>query len=133
MAYATHFMLMPGSTLLLSDEQRLVLRGIRLWVLLARTCRNARPPLQALLGNATAPLYQLMDSALLCWPENFTSFPPCAARMTPDETALLRLISHAEAEDRDAADQLLRDMLPQSDRDRLWNAATRLVAERTGA
>lgn len=127
------FMLAPATVLLLDEEERLRLRGMRLWVTLARSGRNARPALVALLGRAAAPLCQLMDCAVMCWPEPFTTFPPCAARLSPDEATVLALLRQADGDSRDRAELLLCDLLPATDRERLWAAACRLVADRAGA
>jgi hypothetical protein len=108
-----------------SEEARILLKAARMWVMLARHQRNPKPVLASLLGSATGPFCALMEQLVTAWPDAFTSFPPCAAAVSPDEATLLDLLAHASEGQRDAADMLLKDLLPPSDRGRLWVAAIR--------
>lgn len=114
------------------EEARLLLRGMRLWVLLARACRSPRPPLEALLGPAASALCQLMEATTAAWPDPFVTYPPCATAVAPDEDVLLALVGDALAADRPAFEARIADLVAGPARARLWTAAGRLVAERAG-
>lgn len=109
-----------------------LLRAIRLWVMLARNGASPRAALTPLLGPAAARFSMLMEAAVVAWPEPFVAFPPCILATSPDEATLLALLSYAESDEMGAAHMLLCDMLPLTERIRLWQAATRVVAERIG-
>lgn len=123
----------PPPVSALKDESRISLKAARLWVMLARNHRNPRPVINALMGTGGPCFSLLMDRAVTAWPDPFATFPPCAATISPDEHSLLSILSHAEAGTRPAFDEAFADLLPPSDRDRLWDAAERLVADRIGA
>jgi hypothetical protein len=115
----------PPPVAALSDEARIQLRAARMWVMLARHHRNPKPVLGSLLGGTTAAFCTLMEQLVTAWPDAFTTYPPCACAVSPDEASLLDLLSHASEGRRDEADLLLHDLLPPSDRSRLWQAAIR--------
>jgi hypothetical protein len=96
-----------------------------MWVMLARHHRNPKPVLGSLLGGTTAAFCTLMEQLVTAWPDAFTSYPPCASVVSPDEASLLDLLALASEGQRDQADALLKDLLPPSDRARLWTAAVR--------
>jgi hypothetical protein len=106
-------------------ERRLV-GALRLWVLMARGGRSARPALTPLLGDATSPFLHLMESVVSAWPDPFSTFPPCAEALTPDEATVLALITRASANRPEACDALLGEFLGADERARLWRAASRL-------
>lgn len=114
------------------EEARLLLRAMRLWVLLARSARSPRPVIDSLLGPASPALCHLMDEAVAAWPDPFTTFPPCATAVSPDEDCLLALLAHARRADRAGVERQLGELLATPDRDRLWAAAGRLVTEQAG-
>jgi hypothetical protein len=117
---------------LVDGDARSFLRAMRIWVMMARCGRNPRPALCQLLGDSTARFCLLADSLVTAWPDPFITYPPCATSLTPDEDGLLKLLADAAAGDRAAADARLSDLLPANERDRLWAAATRLMADRMG-
>lgn len=123
----------PPPVASLCEEGRLLLKAARMWVLLARSGRSPRPCLQALLGPAAARFSLLMDIIIAPWPDPFTTFPPCAATLSPDEHSLLKLLALAGADDEPGFHAWLADLLPTPDRARLWRAACRMTAERMGA
>lgn len=117
-----------------AELSRLYLKAMRLWVMFARTGHNPRQALAGLLGDRPAARFSiLMDSCVAAWPVPFTTFPPCACRVSPDEAALMALLDYAEANHAEKADALFVEMLPSTDRARLWQSALRCVAERIGA
>jgi len=109
----------------LAGEARMQLRAARMWVMLARHHRNPRPVLGSLLGATTAPFCALLEQLVTAWPDPFTAYPPCASAVSPDEATLVDLLALACEGRREEADALLRDLLPQSDRARIWAAAVR--------
>jgi hypothetical protein len=115
----------PPPVAALSDEARILLRAARMWVMLARHHRNPKPVLGSLLGGTTAAFCTLLEQLVTAWPDAFTSYPPCASVVSPDEASLLDLLALASEGQRDQADALLKDLLPPSDRARLWTAAVR--------
>ncbi len=115
------------------DLDRLYLKAMRHWVLIARAGRNPRHPLAALLGERLAGRFcLLMELCVGAWPEPFTTFPPCACQCSPDETTLLALLGYSEAGVAEPMHAMLQDMIPQSMRDRLWYAASTCTGERLG-
>lgn len=128
----TPFAFIPPPVAALSEEARIFLRAARIWVLLARSGRSPRPPLQALLGPAAARFSLMMESFIAPWPDPFTTFPPCAVTLSPDEHGLLTLLALAEADDESGFHDWLADMLPFTDRNRLWAISCRMMAERIG-
>jgi hypothetical protein len=114
------------------EEARLLLRAMRLWVMLARGCRSPRPAIESLLGAAAPALCRLMDEATSAWPDPFVTYPPCATAIAPDEDLLLALVADARAGAHAGFEARVADLLAESDRERLWAAAGRLVAERAG-
>jgi len=128
---ATAFSTRPVASYAAFD--RLYLKAIRYWVLLARAGRSPRQPLAALLGERLAAQFcLLMEDCVSVWPDPFTTFPPCACQCSPDEAALLGLLAHCDANAPEAAHAMLRDMLSPAARERLWDAAARCGAERLG-
>jgi len=115
----------PPPVAALSEEARVQLRAARMWVMLARHHRNPKPVLASLLGNTTAAFCTLMEQLVTAWPDAFTTYPPCASGVSPDEATLLDLLTLAGEGQREEADALLQDLLPPSDRARLWSAAIR--------
>ncbi len=115
----------PPPVAALAEEARIQLKAARMWVMLARHHRNPKPVLASLLGGTTAAFCTLMEALVTAWPEAFTAYPPCACAVSPDEATLLDLLTQASEGQRDEADALLKDMLPPSDRQRLWAAAIR--------
>ncbi len=115
----------PPPVAALSEESRIQLKAARMWVMLARHHRNPRPVLAGLLGGTTAAFCLLMEQLVSAWPDAFTSYPPCASSVSPDEAGLLDLLALASEGQREAANRLLSDLLPPSDRARLWAAAVR--------
>lgn len=109
----------------LAAEARIHLKAARMWVMLARHQRNPRPVIASLLGAATPAFCTLMEQVVTAWPDAFTTYPPCAVGVTPDEATLLSLLDLASQGQRAHADALLADLLPPSDRARLWSAAIR--------
>jgi len=128
----TAFAYAPPPVTALCEEARIFLRSARIWVLLARGGRSPRPALKALLGPAAARFSLLMDIIIAPWPDPFTTFPPCATMLSPDEHSLLTLLAMAEADDEAGFHTWLADLLPAPDRTRLWRAACRMMAERIG-
>jgi hypothetical protein len=126
----TPFAFSPPPVAALGDDARLLLKAMRMWVMLARQGQSPRPALAALLGAGGPPMGLLMDLATSAWPEPFTTYTPCASAVSPDEATLLRLLAHAEVDQRGEACALLADMLPNAERERLWQAAGRLTADR---
>jgi hypothetical protein len=122
---AHSFLAPPVSAL--PEEARLRLKAARMWVMLARHQRNPKPVLSALLNDCTAPFCTLMEAVVTAWPDAFIAYPPCAAQVSPDEATLLDLLAEAADGDEAAAQRLLEDLLPVTDRTRLWQAATRAV------
>jgi len=115
------------------DVDRMMLKAMRLWVVFARSGRNPRACLAGQLGESMAARFSLlMDRIVTCWPDPFTTYPPCACMCSPDEALVMALLGHAEANRQDAADRLLAEMLPDADRGRLWAAALRCVLEQLG-
>ncbi len=125
------FMPLPVATI--SEESRVLLKAARLWVMLARARRSARPPLEALLGASAARFCLLMELLVVSWQEPFTTYPPCADSISPDEFWLLTLLSHAEKGAELPFHACLVDMLPEAHRQRLWQCASALMADRIGA
>lgn len=113
-------------------ETRVLLRAMRLWVLLARSARSPRPVIDSLLGPASAALCHLMDETVAAWPDPFTTFPPCATVVSPDEDCLLELLPPARHGDRAGFEAILADLVAPTDRERIWAAAGRLVTEQAG-
>lgn len=126
-------MFSPPPVAAIDEESRVLLKAARLWVMLARAGRSARPPLAALLGPAAARFGLLMDALTSAWPDPFTTYPPCADTISPDEHCLLSLLLLAERGLEPAFHTCLADMLALPVRQRLWQAATALTAERIGA
>lgn len=117
----------PPPVATLPEEARIQLKAARMWVMLARHHRNPRPVIASLLGAATPAFCTLMEQLVTAWPDAFTTFPPCASQLAPDEATVLALLEKAAADDRQGADRLLHDMLPAPDRHRLWHAAVRIM------
>jgi hypothetical protein len=115
----------PPPVAALPEEARIQLKAARMWVMLARHHRNPRPVIASLLGAATPAFCTLMEQLVTAWPDAFTTFPPCASQLAPDESSLIDLLALASEGQREAADSLLQDLLPPSDRARLWAAAIR--------
>ena len=115
----------PPPVATLPEEARIQLKAARMWVMLARHHRNPRPVIASLLGAATPAFCTLMEQLVTAWPDAFTCFPPCASQLAPDESSLIDLLALASEGQREAADSLLQDLLPPSDRARLWAAAIR--------
>ena len=69
-----------------------------------------------------------MEAVVTAWPDSFAAFPPCAAQVSPDEATLLDLLADAADDDEAAAHLLLHELLPVTDRSRLWQSARRTVA-----
>ena len=111
----------------LPEDARIQLKAARMWVMLARHQRNPKPVLTALLGSTTAAFCTLMEDVVTAWPDAFTTFPPCASQLAPDEATFLDLLAHAADGDEAGAHGLLQDLLPATDRIRLWQAAMRAV------
>ncbi len=128
----TPFAFSPPPVAMLGDEARIVLKAARMWVMLARNHRSPRAVLNGLLGEATPRFSLLMDCLVSAWADSFTTYPPCATALSPDEHLLLNMLACAEADDRADFDALLSDLLPMAERDRLWAASLRLMAERVG-
>ena len=118
---------MPPPVTALPEDARIQLKAARMWVMLARHQRNPKPVIAALLGDSTPAFCTLMEGVVTAWPDAFTTFPPCASQLSPDEATLLDLLSHATDGDKAGAHGLLRDLLPATDRERLWQAATRAM------
>ena len=123
----------PPPVAAVPEEARVLLKAARLWVMLARSGRSARPPLAALLGPAAPRFALFMDAVVVAWHDPFTTFPPCSCNISPDEHCLLNMLALAEADMEPQFHDCLHDMLPKPERNRLWQAATRLMAERIGA
>ncbi|WP_448586387.1 hypothetical protein [Thermaurantiacus sp.] len=102
-------------------------RALRLWILLARAGRNPRPAVRELIGPAEPAFALFLDLALAAWPGPIATFPPCATRLSPDETTLLGLLTAASRGDRREAERLTCEFLPDSERERLFAAAIRVV------
>lgn len=117
----------PPPVSALGEEARIQIKAARMWVVLARHHRNPRPVLSSLLGSASPRFCLLMEHVAAAWPDPFTSHPPCACAVTPDESTLLALLDFAARDRRDSADALLADMLAPSERARLWTAAVRVA------
>jgi hypothetical protein len=118
---------MPPPVAALSAEARCLLRAARMWVILTRHKRNAEPVIASLLGGATPAFMNLMAQLVTAWPDPFTTYPPCATAVSPDEAALLDLVASAgKQREPDACESLLRDLLPRAERAGLWVAACRL-------
>lgn len=115
----------PPPVAALSEEARIQLRAARMWVMLARHHRNPKPVLESLLGGKTAAFCTLMEQLVTAWPDAFTSYPPCGCAVSPDEATMLDLLACATEGQKGDADALLQDLLPPSDRARLWAAAVR--------
>lgn len=115
------------------EEVRVLLKAARLWVMLARSGRSARPPLTALLGPAAPRFTVFMDTVVTAWHEPFTTLPPCSTSISPDEHCVLNMLALADAGRKAEFHAYLSDMLPQSERQRLWWVTTRLMVERIGA
>ena len=115
----------PPPVAVLSEEARIQLKAARMWVMLARHHRNPKPVLASLLGSTTAAFCTLMEQLVTAWPDAFTTYPPCAAAVSPDEATLIDLLACATEGQKGNADALLQDLLPPSDRARLWAAAIR--------
>lgn len=112
------------------DGDRLMLKAMRFWVIFARSGRSPRTCLAGLLGIALAARFSLlMESVTVAWPEPFTTFPPCACQSSPDEATLMTLFGFATADRVNEVGNLLGDMLPESDRLRIWSAAVRCASE----
>jgi hypothetical protein len=115
----------PPPVAALNEEARIQLKAARMWVMLARHHRNPKPVLASLLGSTTPAFCMLMEQMVTAWPDAFTTFPPCASAVSPDEAALLDLLNTARSETPDEAERLLENLLPAADRRRLWAAAVR--------
>jgi hypothetical protein len=115
----------PPPVAALADEARIHLKAARMWVMLARHQRNPRPVIASLLGAATPAFCTLMEQVVTAWPDAFTTYPPCAAGVTPDEATLLSLLDLAATGDTPGTHRLLEDLLPDTDRHRLCAAARR--------
>jgi hypothetical protein len=111
----------------LPGEARVRLKAARMWVMLARAQRSPRAALGALLGSAAPAFALLMEELVAAWPDPFTSYPPCAVAVSPDEAALLALLDAAQAGVPAGADALLADLLPRAERERLWTLAERAI------
>lgn len=122
----------PPPVAALADEARIQLRAARMWVMLARHQRNPRPVLEALLGAATPAFCTLMATTAAAWPDCFTTYPPCACAVAPDEHCLLALLGHARDNAEAQAHALLGELLPEADRTRLWRAARRATSDGAG-
>lgn len=105
--------------------ERLLLLGVRVWAGRRRAGRTAKDALVSLLGMAAPALVNLLEA----WAETMPYPPaalPCGAQaVSPDEALLLDLVAAAAREDRDAAETLLRDLLPAAHRARLFALAGR--------
>ncbi len=123
---------LPPPVAALGDEARIHLKAMRFWVMLARSGRAARPAIEALMGPAAGAFGMLMDRVVAAWPEPFTTYPPCATAVSPDEDCLLTLVAQATTGTRAGFDAGVSDMLDGMARARLWEAATRLGLERAG-
>jgi hypothetical protein len=129
----TPFAYAPPPLAALPGEARILLKAARLWVLLARSSRAPLGPLSALLGPAAARFSVLMDELSAAWPDPFTTFPPCAASLSPDEQVLLSVLARAEAGAEQGFHADLADLLGPDARRRLWQAACRVMDDRIGA
>ena len=129
----TPFAFAPPPIAALSEEARILVKATRMWVLVARTGRNPRPALEALLGPAASRFSVLMDMVTAAWPDPFTTCSPCAAMLSPDEHSLLGLLALAGSDDEAGFQRFLSEMLPMAHRNRLWSASRRMVADRLGA
>jgi hypothetical protein len=118
----------PPPVAVLAEEARIQLKAARMWVMLARHHRNPKPVLASLLGSTTAAFCTLMEQLVTAWPDAFTTYPPCASSVSPDEAGLIELLALASEGRREGAEALLQDLLPPSDRSRLWAAAVRAAA-----
>ena len=134
MATLSPHLFSPPPVAAIDEESRVLLKAARLWVMLARAGRSARPPLAALLGRQAATSFGLlMDALTSAWPDPFTTYPPCADSISPDEHCLLGLLALAERGTEPAFHTCLADMLALPIRERLWRSATALMTERIAA
>jgi hypothetical protein len=128
----TPFAFSPPPVAAYEPEARILLSCARHWVIIARGGRSPRCPLMALLGASAARFSLLMDLLVTAWPETFTTYPPCAQSLSPDEHCLMTLLAAADAGDQALFHSHFADLLAQEERTRLWTAASRLMGERIG-
>jgi hypothetical protein len=112
----------------LAGPSATLLRAIRIWALFARQRRSPRHALEPLLGSAERAFARFMEEVVSLWPDPMMVLPPCACRLSPDESALAGLLEAADLGDRARADRLLCELLPETARDRLYAAAARVTA-----
>jgi hypothetical protein len=101
-----------------------LMQAARLWVALARRHHNPRPVLRPLLAGGEPAFCHFMEALVAAWPEPFAAFPPCATCLSPDETAVARLLEAAARGQRETAEELFSDYLGPDERARLWMAAS---------
>lgn len=112
----------------LLPEEAAVVFATRTWVAARRqgTC-----PLQAAAAQigdlqAARALHVLLVYVGASWPDPVAIAPPCCGRLTHDEASLLGLVIAAHRHRRPVFDALTCEMLDQSARDRLFDAARKL-------
>jgi hypothetical protein len=105
--------------------QRLLLMGMRIWAAHRRAGRNAREPLERLLGPGGPALQTLLETWADATPCAPAAYPCCAQAVTHDEALLLDLVEAAGQGDMPRAEALLDDLLPAPHRARLFELAGR--------
>ena len=106
----------------LSREQLHVTMGMRLWALMARMERCAMGALAERFGSmrAAAHFHLLVEEMMAAWPDPFCVSPPCSPRLSHDEATLAEMVQVAACGDRPGFDRLLADLIPASERERLF-------------
>lgn len=119
----------PPPVASLDAETRLLLRAARSWVIIACRRQSPRATMKGYLGLAAGRFGLLMEQLTSAWPEPFTTYPPCACSLSPDEATMLTLLGHAANGDARAFHRQLSEMLPLSVRERLWHASSAVAAD----
>jgi hypothetical protein len=119
----------------LPPRERRIARALRLWVAERSRGRCATKAVGAALGSlrAAAHLHLLLEEVGAAWPEPFAVSPPCCRGLSHDEALLADMMRLGAAGDRPGFDRLLREMLPEDERERLFHSASVLSRILTGA
>jgi hypothetical protein len=112
-----------------APESHRLLRAFRVAALASGQSDDPQPRLIELLGSPhAASCFRLLLAGMAhVWPDPLISFRPCCPRLTPDEAALLAMVTHAAHYDRRAFDDAIAEMIAEDARDWLFITAARLA------
>lgn len=115
----------PSLAAIAAPDARIV-RALRLWAVLRRSCQCPMKAVAEALGSlrAAAHLHLLLEEVAAAWPEAFAVGPLCCARLSHDEALLADMMRLARSGDRPGFDRLLAEMIPSDERERLFVSAS---------